>query len=290
MGPRGIALDPRGSGGLYIADFGGNRIRFAFPNGTLTTLVGNGSATSVDGRGAAFGNTSTTYTPNYIAVDTALNVFWVEQFGGKVRRFSSATNDVTTIAGRSVIAADVYGFLGISAFNSPWSLALDPGTNTLYVLSQNTGNKVRRVTCGLCPPAFFCATGYSAPANCTAGGYCPRAARPPTPALRARTAPRGPRTLRCAHRARMEAFPACLPRFAAEIAPGATTAHWEAHPQRPRAAPLAPTARRAQARPLRARAPIHAPCPCLPLRRLARRRRRQRKRPRRAPRSPLRPL
>ena len=51
-GPRGVAVDQAGN--LYIADTGHNRIRKVSPDGTITTIAGNGTCCySGDGGPAA---------------------------------------------------------------------------------------------------------------------------------------------------------------------------------------------------------------------------------------------
>src|SRR5262249_47773530 len=47
--PDGIALGP--DGGLYIADFGNNRIRRVAPDGIITTVAGNGNPSAPLGDG-----------------------------------------------------------------------------------------------------------------------------------------------------------------------------------------------------------------------------------------------
>src|SRR5262249_19120828 len=54
--PTGIAVD--GLGTLYVADSGGHRIRKLTPDGTTSTLAGNGVATFADGTGGPSGTAS----------------------------------------------------------------------------------------------------------------------------------------------------------------------------------------------------------------------------------------
>jgi hypothetical protein len=70
--PASIALDP--SGNLYIADTGHHRIRKVSPDGTITTVAGNGSASGALGDGGA-ATSATLSLPAGIALDAQGNLF-----------------------------------------------------------------------------------------------------------------------------------------------------------------------------------------------------------------------
>ncbi len=69
--PTGVAVD--GAGNLYIAELSGNRVWKVWPDGTATTLAGNGlAAYAGDGGPAAQSSLS---RPLGVAVDAAGNVY-----------------------------------------------------------------------------------------------------------------------------------------------------------------------------------------------------------------------
>jgi sugar lactone lactonase YvrE len=83
--PSGITVDK--SGTLFIADSGNQRIRKMTPDGTISTLAGNGSqGYGGDGGSATSAELS---TPSAVAVDTAGNLFIADSNNGRVRKVAS---------------------------------------------------------------------------------------------------------------------------------------------------------------------------------------------------------
>lgn len=143
-GPWGLAIDANGN--LYVADntaTGGNKIRKITIDETYTatvsTIAGNGTASSVDGIGAA----ATFNRPAGMCFDQARNCLYVTEWGGhRLRKISLANNQVTTLAGStSGMAAGI----GTAAkFQIPWGVQLSADGNSLYVASWN-GNGLSKV-------------------------------------------------------------------------------------------------------------------------------------------------
>ena len=94
IGPSGVAVAANGS--LYIAEYGGNRVRRLDPDGTLTTVAGTGDKSAPDGDGPATARQLSQPTNVEVAQDGS--VYISEFAAGRVRRLS-ADGRLTTIAG-----------------------------------------------------------------------------------------------------------------------------------------------------------------------------------------------
>lgn len=91
--PQGVAVDA--SGGVIVADSANNRVRRLARTGIVATVAGtgveSGSGDGGPGTGASLG------APYAVALDAAGgNVFIGE--GGRIRRLSMATGNITTVA------------------------------------------------------------------------------------------------------------------------------------------------------------------------------------------------
>lgn len=163
--PGGIAIDTFGN--VYIADTYNSRVRKVFPNGTITTFAGNGTAgnhtyppagpaggpplplpanytlpnntLSVVGDGGPATNAAI-YLPSDIAIDTSGNVYISDQINARVRKVTNGT--ITTFAGNGTTA---YGGDGGPATNAsldnPSGLAFDSSGN-LYISERFRVRKV----------------------------------------------------------------------------------------------------------------------------------------------------
>ncbi|GIQ68229.1 copper amine oxidase [Xylanibacillus composti] len=144
--PHGLDVDARGN--VYVADADNHAIRKITPNGTVTTLAGNGVLGDEDGRGKA----AAFYSPTDVAV-TADGVVYVADTLNHAIRKITPDGTVTTLnamAERLMEWAPGYvesagsfadGPLAEAAFNEPSGLALDERGN-LYV--SDTGNQLIR--------------------------------------------------------------------------------------------------------------------------------------------------
>lgn len=145
-GPVGLAADSAGN--LYVADSGNHAIRKLSPEGTWTTLAGNGVLGSRDGNGeqAQFHN------PQAIVLDEAGNVYVADALNHAIRKVTPE-GAVTTLNAREEGGTEVMpgllvesggyrdGALVQALFNEPSGLALDAKGN-LYV--SDTGNQLIR--------------------------------------------------------------------------------------------------------------------------------------------------
>ena len=119
--PRGVAVD--GSGNVYIADRGNNRIRKVDSSGTISTIL---AAPAID-------------TPQGVAVDGSGNVY-VAEFS-RVLKMDALTNEVSTLAAGSF----GIGLDGVPAASSylafPRGVAAD-GSGNVYISDSRRIRKV----------------------------------------------------------------------------------------------------------------------------------------------------
>lgn len=135
--PYGVAVDP--SGNLYIADRNNNRIRQVSPDGTITTVVGNGTAGfSGDGGAAA---TAMLNGPLAVTVDSAGNFYIADTLNNRIRKVNGGI--ITTVAGSGVANFNGDGGPALSAaVYQPAGINVDSAGN-LYIA---TGGSIRKVT------------------------------------------------------------------------------------------------------------------------------------------------
>lgn len=123
--PYGLALD--GSGNLYVADQGNNRIRqVRLSDGNVTTFAGYRYPGNDDGQGT----NASFQSPGFITYDGAGYLYLSDQNNHRIRRLRLSDAMVTTIAGSS--AGFTNGTGTAAQFNYPGGLALDRSGN-LYV-------------------------------------------------------------------------------------------------------------------------------------------------------------
>ena len=141
--PSGVAVD--GAGNLYIADLGNSRIRKVTPDGTITTMAGNGTA-GYNGDNIAATSAEITY-PEGVAVDGAGNLYIADYSYSRIRKVSAATGLITTVAGNGTSGYNGDNIPATNAeLNSPMGLAVD-GAGNLYIADYRN-ERIRKVTPG----------------------------------------------------------------------------------------------------------------------------------------------
>ncbi len=139
--PNSLAVDSKGS--LFIAESASHRIhRLDQPNGTITTVAGNGNY-CFDGGGVPARRASVG-TPRVIALDGAGNLFIADSFNHRVRRVDAATGIITTVAGNGTKGFSGDGGPSVRAsLANPLGLAVDQEGN--FYIADLWNKRVRRV-------------------------------------------------------------------------------------------------------------------------------------------------
>ena len=138
--PRGTALD--GSGNLYIADTGNNRVRRVDTAGVITTFAGTGTeGFSGDGGPATQAQLD---SPLGVAVDGSGNIYIADAGNYRIRRVDAATGIITTIAGTEWGASLGDGGPATQASIRPGDVDLDAAGN-IYI-ADGGQQRVRRLT------------------------------------------------------------------------------------------------------------------------------------------------
>ncbi|MGW8431232.1 NHL repeat-containing protein [Curtobacterium citreum] len=132
--PRELAFDPNGN--LIIVDKS-NKIRRLAPDGTLSTVAGDGQANETDGRGSA----ASFNTPTGLAVAADGTMYVSDTYGCTIRRITP-DGTVTTISGTPNISGNNDGPAASARFRSLRGLALDPAGNLWTTDSNNNSIRI----------------------------------------------------------------------------------------------------------------------------------------------------
>ena len=139
-GPCGIAVDA--SGNLYIADSNNDRIRKVAPDGTITTVAGNGAAGFSGDGGLA--TSAQLNRPFGVAVDAGGDLFIVDYLNSRIRQVT-ASGVINTVAGHTGFGYSGDGSAATSALmNFPSGLVLDP--SGLVYIADADNNVIRLLT------------------------------------------------------------------------------------------------------------------------------------------------
>ncbi len=139
--PQGLAVDAAGN--IYVADYGNHRVREIDTSGNIHTIAGNGKVQFSGDNGPA---TSAGIDPFDLAVDSAGDVFVVDQFNNRIRKIAP-NNTITTVVGTGLAGYAGDGGAATDAMlRIPTGIAVDGSGNLIIADAGNS--VVRRVTTG----------------------------------------------------------------------------------------------------------------------------------------------
>ena len=140
--PEGVSVD--GAGNIYIADTENNRIRkVTVSTGKISTVAGTGlQGFVVDGIDAREANLQ---RPSSVAVDAEGNIYIADTRNHRIRKVSSSSGMISTVAGTGTAGFTGDGVLATTAtlFN-PLALATDIDGN--FYIADTLNHCIRKVT------------------------------------------------------------------------------------------------------------------------------------------------
>ncbi len=143
--PESLCLDK--SDNILIADAANNRIRkINSATGIITTIAGNSPPLGVGSYGGDNGpaTNASLWAPCSVSIDTAGNVYIADALNNRIRKITTATGIITTIAGNGAMGGGGDGSVATNAaLNEPVGLCLDKAGN-IYIADYNN-NVVRKV-------------------------------------------------------------------------------------------------------------------------------------------------
>ncbi|MFD2328337.1 S-layer homology domain-containing protein [Cohnella sp. GCM10020058] len=157
LSPMGIAVD--GSGNLYIAESGNNRVRKVNTSGKISTVAGTGVSGFSGNGGQA--TAAKLQSPNDVAVDSAGNLYIADLSNNVVRKVTNGV--ISNYAGSNVYGYSGDGGAATSAkLKSPTFLTLDSASN-LFITDGSSGvvRLVNKSTQKISTYAGDGSTGYS---------------------------------------------------------------------------------------------------------------------------------
>ncbi|HZT29992.1 MAG TPA: hypothetical protein VFA33_08925 [Bryobacteraceae bacterium] len=142
--PADVAVDPAGN--VYIADTGNSRVRRVAPDGTITTVAGNGKSSDSTGFTGDGGQATAAVIgePAGVAVDSAGNLFIADRLHSTVRKVTPDGIIGTVAGGRPQVYSGDGGPGNLAGLYFPVKLATDRAGN-LYIADQQN-NRIRLVT------------------------------------------------------------------------------------------------------------------------------------------------
>jgi sugar lactone lactonase YvrE len=146
--PTGLAIDT--SNNIYIADKGNNRIRKVISSTSIISTIAGTGNTASNGEVNAADNIAATsgilYGPAGIAVDSSGNLYIGDFNNHRIRKVTSSTSIISTIAGTGTGGHSGDGGAATSALiRRPYNVNLDASGN-IYFGDYNGNNVIRKIT------------------------------------------------------------------------------------------------------------------------------------------------
>ena len=140
--PYGVAVD--GSFNVYIADFGNQRIRkVTVSTGIITTIAGTGTPAYSGDNGAA--TSAQLRYPADVAVDGSFNVYIADTGNKCIRKITTSTGMISTIAGTGRLGYSGDNGAATSAqLSYPYGVTVDASGN-VYI-ADTLNQRVRKIT------------------------------------------------------------------------------------------------------------------------------------------------
>ncbi|HEV2198405.1 MAG TPA: Ig-like domain repeat protein [Bryobacteraceae bacterium] len=163
--PAGLAID--GSGNIYIADSGNNRIRrIDAVTAAITTVAGSGAAAFAGDGGLA--TAASLSCPAGLAFDSAGNLYVGDTGNQRIRRIDASSGVITTVAGTGNAAFNGDGIAAINTnISAVTDLAVNSSGNLIFADLSNDRVRVIDSTTGL---IWTIAGNGSAPSPCCGDG------------------------------------------------------------------------------------------------------------------------
>lgn len=145
--PTALVLDAAGD--VVIADTKNHRVRrIAAATGAITTVAGDGvEGYSGDGGAATAASID---SPNGLALDEAGNLYIADTHNGRVRKVSTTTGVISTVAGVAISGGNMQAFSGdngpatAAGLALPRGLTMDAAGNLYFADSAN--HRIRRIS------------------------------------------------------------------------------------------------------------------------------------------------
>jgi N-acetylneuraminic acid mutarotase len=142
--PTGLAFDSAGN--LYFGDQNGNALRkVTASTGIISTVAGNGVA-GYSGDGGPARNARLNFVQG-LTVDRYGNLYIADQQNARIRKITSATQIITTVAGASFGTGPATGGPALeTVLGAPYGIAVDPSEN--FYFSDLDDPQIRKVIAG----------------------------------------------------------------------------------------------------------------------------------------------
>jgi sugar lactone lactonase YvrE len=162
--PQRVAADTNGN--LYVADWWNHRIRRVDPNGTISTVAGNGTS-GYSGDGGSATSASLQY-PMGVAVDAAGNLYIADSRNNRIRRVT-ANGVISTVAGNGIAGFSGDGGPAASASLNTYPNGVAVGSAGDLYIADTGNNRVRKVSFAA-SSSTLPQLGAMAPSSVVAGG------------------------------------------------------------------------------------------------------------------------